>query len=173
MWKNLSEYGLNAIELKAALENNLPGNFAFNVYANNELPDGYQSRPIAIIINTDDNDRSGRHWQSLYIANDTDCTPEFFCSFGQEMSPQVAQFLKDQNFDFALHFHDVLQDPMSATCGLFALDFLLFRSHSLGKLTDYALRFSPSDFARNELELSRYFVNKDTKRLEYINTLSI
>ena len=150
--------GFRTDQLRTALEMNLPPLHAYAVCARDELPpDRVEQRPACLVVNTEASDSPGHHWQAVFLP-DGDEAPEYFCSNGRDMSDAVAAFLGGQGaYCHALATDAWLQHPASVSCGLFCLDFLLFRAGGLGSYGDYAARFDRQKYLYNECEVWRYF----------------
>ena len=151
--------GFRTDQLKTALELNLPPLHAYDVCASDELPrHRIGQRPVCLVVNTEASGDPGIHWQAIYLPDVEEEAPEFFCSNGREMSQSVAEFLGLQgDYCHALATDVWLQHPLSVSCGLFCLDFLLFRATGLGSFSDYAARFTRNRWLQNENELWRYW----------------
>ena len=148
--------GFRSDQLREALKRNLPPLCAYAVRSSDRLPRrAVLQRPACLIVNTQPADAPGEHWQAVYLPPD-DAQPEFFCSNGGEMDAPIVKFLRLQG-SHALINGTWLQHPLSVSCGLFALDFLLYRASGLGSYSAYADRFSPRDWTNNERELWRHW----------------
>ena len=118
--------------------------------------------PAAIVINTLKKTQSnGGHWQIIYIEA-ADMAAEFFCSFGLEMNTLVKQFLFKLGHQSTTHKNMWIQSPVSISCGLFCLDYAVFRSLG-GQREAYYSRFRQYDFDYNEDELSRNWSGRMTR----------
>ena len=116
--------------------------------------------PCFIIVNLDTSRHLGRHWVSLRFGKDS---VELFDSLGG--SPKMWTFYPSQFLNFLRNYayshtfisSPVIQPPLSVTCGLYCIFFVIFRQ----KLNFFALvRMFSSNFRQNDLKLFRIMKNK-------------
>jgi len=101
----------------------------FGVFAKDELDIVDFSRfPIALIINTDERRKSGKHWFALYLYKECEeVKVDFFDSYGNAFSKYRVKF----PFKISLSNYRQVQQTSSSVCGAHCLFFLYYRSRGL------------------------------------------
>lgn len=157
---------MNTQQIFTALQNNLWHPHFYTVCAADQLPKiDSLFYPAALIVNTVNQFQKGVHWQAIWL-NNPDTIPEFFCSFGQAMPSHIKTFLLELDHHTCLDKCFLIQQPTSSACGLFALDYVLFRSYG-GSRVAYFDRYSNTNFTENERVL-RTLWSGDFDHLRYI-----
>ena len=140
---------MNTLDILSALRNNLWQPIFYTVCAADELPKPVQIfYPLAIIVNTANRYETGVHWQAIWIS-DPGTRPEYFCSYASPVPVHIRSFLLELGYQSCLDKCFPIQQPTSTSCGLFAVDFLMFKSYG-GSRSAYFQRFSNKNFAKNE-----------------------
>ena len=143
----------------ALSEDTLRPHFA-GVFAANELPTTPNHlRAQGYIVNTDPGNKPGRHWIAIWTEND-------FCqimdSFGLPLAahntPHLQSWIRTHWKVVEANTHS-LQAVNSATCGHYALRFLVDRSQ--GKtFRDFLERFDPYDYVYNDALIASWMKYK-------------
>lgn len=99
-------------------------------YVINTAKLGKRNRPISRNV------VAGEHWVALFL-NLRNKTGEYFDSFGlPPIQDDVTEFIARHCLHGCTYNTQILQDPTSQACGLYCIDFILFKS---GKLTGTSL----------------------------------
>ena len=96
----------------------------FGVYPIDRLPQFIPHLPIIIIVNTHTHNLQGEHWKTVFI--DKDKNGELFDSLALPASSKLIRWLNTFTRKWKTN-HLSYQDPLSATCGAYALYFALLR----------------------------------------------
>ena len=88
------------------------------------LPRRIPHLPVFIIVNTQTHNLSGEHWKTIFIDKNRD--GEVFDSLGQPMNAMLISFMNRFTRRWKRN-HKVYQHKNSATCGAFALYYILRR----------------------------------------------
>lgn len=110
------------------------------VYPLDELPKSIPHLPIFIIVNTQSHNLEGEHWKTIFI--DEKRRGEVFDSLAQPMNAKLIQWINQFTYRWKRN-HKVYQHAKSATCGAFALYFILNRLN-YDSLNSFVHSFSPS-----------------------------
>ena len=86
-----------------------------------QLPFKY---PSAYVVNEDPKGLPGTHWVAIFLKNPREAY--YFDSFGREPLDRIQQFLS--NYEKIVKNHKIFQSPLSNTCGLYAIYFLIHMS---------------------------------------------
>ena len=123
------------------------------VYAVDRLPMVW-TRSTAIIANTDEHDRPGRHWVAFYI--DEHGRGTYFDSYGTPPHADRRFFLRLRQNSTAYQWNTrMLKGMFSQTCGQYCCVFLYYLSH--GYSLKQFLQFFANDFNRNDELIVRLF----------------
>mgnify|MGYP003593167077 CR=1 FL=1 len=87
------------------------------VYSADELVRITKKKNFCVVVNTDTQFQTGRHWQSIFVDNDRNCY--FFCSLGEKPNEHIANYLKT----FPKVFYNTYKNQRSneITCGGFVI----------------------------------------------------
>ena len=96
----------------------------YGVYPLDELPRSIPHLPAFIIVNTQTRNLSGEHWKTVFIDKNRD--GEVFDSLAQPMNAMLIRFMNRFTRRWKRN-HKVYQHADSATCGAFALYYILRR----------------------------------------------
>lgn len=96
----------------------------YGVYPIDKLPNFLPHFPIFIIVNTHTHNLEGEHWKVVFV--DSDRSGEVFDSLAQHMSAILVQWLNRFTRKWKTNPRPY-QNPLSATCGAYALYFTLIR----------------------------------------------
>ena len=143
---------LSGKELIKKIERNADGATlaAFEgVFPLDKLPFAVPHYPFFMIVNTQSHNLPGEHWITVFI--DSDRRGEIFDSLALPLSNTLIHWMNHFTRSFTSNYL-TYQHPLSATCGAFALYFILHRLHNSDCMTE---AFT-SDLAVNE-ERIRYF----------------
>lgn len=125
------------------------------VFPRDCLPKSVPRYPCSLIINTDTKNLPGKHWVSIYISGYKE--GEYFDSFGQEPSQDIAIWLNKFTHKWKKVNTTFLQNPLATTCGHFVLFYInerpLVPSHF------HIVRQFHSDTFRNDRFVKHYFEN--------------
>lgn len=153
-FKNL---GFHMIDF--ATTNSLPNVPGIKNTLKNLKLDNISSKTAAAILNTDTYKGSGKHWFALFFDFRTPglVTLEYFNSVKGKPLRQIAEYFASLTSETKLktkeiYLSDVDHQSDSSSCGMYALYFVILRSHGI----------SPYYFAKNKIESS--FVNNLRKR---------
>ena len=110
-----------------------------------------QLKKRAYVINLDEYENTGTHWDSLFVKTNEAI---YFDSFGIEHIPnEINKFISNKNIIsniFTIQAYD------SIMCGYFCIEFINYMRK--GKtLLDYTNLFSPNDFKKNNRVIKRIF----------------
>lgn len=97
-----------------------------------------------LVINTASSKQKGEHWVSVFIAPGGKC--EYFDSFGfPPKNFEIDLFLKRHSSHFTWNSRPI-QDPLSLTCGLYVIYYLLCKSrgYSLHRTLSHFNIYSPT-----------------------------
>lgn len=125
---------MNTLELARAL-NPLSGFMKTGVYASDMTPRKW-TRPMAMVVNTDDHTKNGTHWTAIYIDNSG--VGWYFDSFGlPPTDSRVLERLRRNCSTWQWNRHQV-QSEKSDVCGQFSVFFLyhMFTSGTLASFND-------------------------------------
>ena len=163
---------MDTLEITRLLESNLWQPHFFRVLPRDKLKDlEVIFKPTAVVINTGNSNSQGIHWQGLYMSEDCkNCY--FFCSLGLDPQFEILQFCKTNNL-LLDYKSKCIQNPLAATCGLFACDFILYMSNG-GSLLHYSKRFKSGRYAYNEKQLSlSWKIDGNVMKLKYVCSDSV
>ena len=106
------------------------------VFARDQLPKDLQqqTRPWALVLNTDPSNKPGQHWLALFGPRDGGRI-ELFDSFGLEPKKYKLDSLAP------LHTRIQFQFASSAVCGHYCIYFLYHRSHASSSFTEHLCSF--------------------------------
>ncbi len=95
-------------------------NCLIGVYARNKLPCKVNTRPSAVIVNTDPHGQPGEHWITIYL--NTDGSVDYFDSFGlPPLHVDFYQFMA-KNSTRGMRYNPItLQHITASTCGLYCV----------------------------------------------------
>jgi hypothetical protein len=126
-----------------------------------------QSR-IAFIINTDPHNKSGQHWQAIYIdarkGPESSNSLEFFDSFGRSIPPDVLEdcklilhCMKPETILKVKENRVIHQSDNTSNCGYFACRFLIdrFRGKSFSAASGYDDHMKIDHSKHDEKEIER------------------
>ena len=124
----------------------------YGVYPLDKLPRSVPHLPIFIVVNTQTHNLSGEHWKSIFI--DEKRNGEIFDSLAQPMNAMLIRWMNQFTRRWKRN-RKVYQHPKTATCGAFALYYILNRLNhpSMNALTQ---SFSPSLHA-NECLVQKFY----------------
>jgi len=94
------------------------------VFAMDNLPFAVPHYPFFMIINTQAHNLAGEHWKTVFI--DKNRRGEVFDSLALPLSNTLIRWLNRFTRTFTVN-HLAYQHPMSATCGAFAVFYVLYR----------------------------------------------
>lgn len=94
------------------------------VYSISQLPSAVHHYPYLMIVNTQSHNLPGEHWLSIFISKDR--MGEVFDSFALPLSNMLIRWLNRFTKRWRVN-HLTVQHPLSATCGSFALYYVLNR----------------------------------------------
>ena len=135
------------------------------VFAADTLPKTpVHTKPRGYIVNTDPHTQPGRHWIALWTDRDV-C--QVMDSYGLPLAahntPHLQTWLR-RHWPVVETNTQSLQAVNSATCGHYALRFLVDRSQ--GKtMRDFLNHFDPYDYVRNDAYIARWM---KCKMLHYV-----
>ena len=102
-------------------------NVMLGVFPINKLPKK-TSRPCCLIANTKPHTHPGEHWIAIFINKEG--YGDYFCSYGMPPKPQFIHFMNRHCYDWNFSLKQ-LQQPISITCGQYALFFIHCRAKGL------------------------------------------
>ena len=118
-------------------------------FSKNLLPQKIiNERPIAFIINTDNNDKPGEHWVSIFISRSNTC--QYFDSFGRYPLQEIINFLKINNIKYLTYNTKILQSFYSNTCGAFCILFVKLRCSNFS-FKNFINLFTNNNISNDEL----------------------
>ena len=97
------------------------------VFPSNKLP-RENTRPCCFIANTKPSAHEGEHWIGIFINKEG--YGDYFCSYGQPPLPVFVKYMNQYCEDWNYSTKQ-LQQPLSMTCGQYALFFLHARTNGL------------------------------------------
>ena len=104
------------------------------VFPRDKLPRYVLKKPSAYVVNTDPAHRPGKHWVAIFFDGRGHAT--YFDSFGLPvMFRDIDVFIRNNSIRVEINDR-WLQDPISATCGLYVVYFVFMKSRgaSLSRL---------------------------------------
>ncbi len=119
---------MNTQEINSLLSNYecFIGTYPRDVLPKNRI----QSKPCAIIINTDESTKPGQHWVALFLRKDG--VAEFFDSFGLSyIHEDILKFLKRNKIKNLIYNSKQLQSVTTSTCGAYCILFVKYRCSGL------------------------------------------
>lgn len=150
---------MNTRQLSQALTL-LPDSTRRGVYASDTIPKGL-TRPMALIINTDDHTKPGSHWVCIYC--DKEGKGWYFDSYGvPPLLPSVLESLR-RNCLVSRWSNRQLQNVTSSVCGQYCLMFL-YHMCSGGTVPQFYEFFSKNTSQNDNVVTS--FYSKLKKRLD-------
>ena len=156
---------MNTLQLEKALQG-LKAN-TIGVYASDRIPITL-SRPAAIVINTEENWRSGLHWVALYINKNGQGF--YFDSYG--MPPYISYHAEQirRNCIRYIWNENQLQGYASKVCGQYCVVFLYYMAQG-GNLKGFNKIFSSSTRNNDVLILKIYnkILNMNKKKNQFTN----
>ena len=123
------------------------------VFARDNLPKSLPKYPCSLIINTDTKNLPGKHWVSIYISSYKE--GEYFDSFGEEPSQDIALWLNKFTVKWKKINVNILQNPLSITCGFFVLFYA--NERPLVKSHFHILKSFHSSTFRNDEFVKHYY----------------
>ena len=146
-WILIPSHSLTNFEIQKYYKNESRFN---GVYSRDNL---FQIKDGAYKINFDEYSDIVTHWVALYVQNNNN-NVFFFDSFGVEHIPkEIKVFINNKSIITNIF---KIQAYNSIMCGYFCIGFIDFML--AGKtLTEYANRFSPNNFKKNDNIISIYF----------------
>ena len=99
-------------------------NAFLGIYPIDRLPQFVPHLPIIIIVNTHTHNLQGEHWKTVFI--DENKNGELFDSLALPVSSKLIRWLNTFTRKWKKN-HLSYQDPLSATCGAYAVYFTLLR----------------------------------------------
>ena len=129
----------------------------YGVYPLDRLPQCTPRLPLFLVVNTHTANLRGEHWKTIFI--DKNRRGEVFDSLSQPMNAMLIRWMNRFTRKWKKN-HKLYQKANSATCGAFALRFILKRLDfpSLDSFTSHS--FSPS------LSANEHFIRKFYKSLK-------
>ena len=124
----------------------------FGVYPIDQLPHFIPHLPVIIIVNTHTHNLEGEHWKTVFI--DKDKNGELFDSLALPVSRRLVRWLNIFTRKWKTN-HLSYQDPLSATCGAYALYYTLLRLDVVN-LESVTETFSPYPHVNEHRVLSFY-----------------
>ena len=131
------------------------------------LPD-IKTKRISFIINTQNHNQEGAHWQAVYIDSrdspESSNSIEFYDSFGRTIDPSVLEdlklVLKILKPSTVLKLKEnkvIMQSNNSSNCGWFSIRFLIdrFRNRSFSEATGYDDRVKLNHAKHDEAEIEK------------------
>ena len=136
------------------------------VYAADTLPKTPWYRcPQAYIVNTDPKHRSGRHWIALWTDGDIiQLMDSYGLPLAAHQTPHLQTWLR-KHFKVVESNTKSLQALDSATCGHYALKFLIERSEGR-TFNQFLSQFTGRDYVKNDRKVARW-MTKQMKRQVY------
>lgn len=121
---------MNSIEIEKCLrKNKFTRKYFLGVFPCNLLPkEKIHKKPCILIVNTDPNNKEGRHWTSIWL---TKRNTDFFDSSGKSFKQNkfFNQFiLKNCNHTIVTYNGSQIQQNYSNVCGKYCCLFSLYRS---------------------------------------------
>ena len=128
------------------------------VFSRGNLPNNIRPKELgsgvkngAYVINLDEYNDIGTHWEALYVNNKI---VTYFYSFGVEHIPkEVMKFITRKKIITNIYR---IQTYDSIMCGYFRIGFINFMFNGKS-LTDYTNIFLPNDFNKNDDIILKYF----------------
>ena len=137
-----------------------------------------QSR-LAFIINTDPHNKSGQHWDAIYIdarkGPESSNSLEWFDSFGRSIPPDILEdcklilhCLKPETVLKVKENRVVHQSDNTSNCGWFCVRFLIdrFRGKSFSEATGYDEKIKINHINKDEKEIEKF---KNMPQFNYIS----
>lgn len=116
------------------------------VFPKDRLPGRVPPNPCLLIINTDDHDKPGEHWISIYF-NPNKQHAEYFDSFGETPLAELQTYMLRHAKRFVFNDKQI-QSVMSAYCGHYVILFCAYRS--IGYDLNKFVGLFTSDFCFND-----------------------
>ena len=137
-----------------------------------------KTKRISFIINTQNHNQEGAHWQAVYIDSrdspESSNSIEFYDSFGRTIDPSVLEdlklVLKILKPSTVLKLKEnkvIMQSDNSSNCGWFCVRFLLqrYRNKTFASATGWDDKFKVSEVTKNEEEINKM---KNMPKFDYI-----
>ena len=93
------------------------------VFAVDEISSLKIKHPAALVVNTGKSTGSGKHWCAMYL--NTDKTGVFFDSSGDLANLRLFRRFLDDHCSSWEYCCELLQNPLSLTCGAYCIAFLV------------------------------------------------
>jgi hypothetical protein len=154
MLKNVN--WLSTRELESTIHNYADENTktAFHgVFPIDHLPKGISRLPCLFIINTNTGNLPGQHWKAIYI--DKNKNGEIFDSLAMPVSLKLQHWMNYNTNKWTVS-NLTVQNPLSPTCGVYVLYFVLTRLHY--KTLSSCLNIFTSNVMKNDAMLEKLFM---------------
>ena len=125
------------------------------IFASNKLPSKIVKFPILLIVNSDASNLPGRHWRAVYISKNLH--GEIFDPMGMPINITLERWINRLTIKW-IRTLNIIQDPLSASCGAFVLHFILHRLHEQ-TLHLYLTKFYSINFTVNENNIKKYMLS--------------
>ena len=145
---------MNNVQITKILKKELKRTFK-GVYPIDKLLKIKRGVPAAIVVNTDESFRSGRHWLAIYIEENG--TGYFFDSFGRRPEGRMGAFL-DSRCEKWYFCEKMVQNPVTGVCGGYCIWFLVYFHYKRNVRGFYNL-FS-SNLLKNDRKVVNYIENE-------------
>ena len=124
----------------------------YGIYSIDVLPTFVPHYPLLLIVNTDTHNLPGTHWKVIFI--DKDRRGEVFDSLAYTVNPVIYQWMNRFTRSW-IRNQKIFQLPLAATCGAYALYFVLNRlSHK--SMSDTMKHFNER-FSTNEAKVLAFY----------------
>ena len=135
------------------------GRTFYGVYAQDQLP-VTDSRPFALIVNSDPIHLSGTHWLGIYLAKGR--PGEYFDSFGYPPDKIVEMYLNKQSPHGWVYNTRPVQGLFSTLCGAYCVQYLEARHESKDPFSTLLYKLFPktnNDIIVQQRMLEHYNLN--------------
>ena len=128
------------------------------VYSKDKLPNGYTDN-TGIIINMADSNKSGTHWVSVYVSNNT---PIYFDSYGAVPPREVINYMEKINKKNWVINKQQIQSLQSGYCGYYCIYFI--KEMSINKVNSPSFKLNSflkkfSIDSKTNLKLLKHYLN--------------
>jgi hypothetical protein len=138
---------MNSEEIERILRR-VCGETFIGVYAKDQLPTLRGTRPVLMVVNTDNSNKPGTHWIAMFI--NTDGSGEYFDSFGELNNINQTFTAYMNKYCAQWVYNDTqLQSVVSKFCGHYCIFYCLYRSigYNINSITALFTR----DYGLNDL----------------------
>lgn len=145
---------MNTFEIVNIIEQDLILNKVFaGVFSRDKLPEKIETKPAALIVNTDLSHEPGQHWVAMYF--DSNKGVDYFDSYGLMPIRDEFNIVMRDNANNINSNSKWLQGINTSVCGMYCIFFLHHRSRGINMKS--IIKLFDLDQTLNDARICRFF----------------